>query len=64
MKSYQEEYNKLLERYYNGCKYLEENRHEVDKHLDLLLEIQNNLNNIIEKNKITDTNIILNGFKY
>ena len=62
MESYQEEYNKLLERYYNGCKYLEQHRDEIDRHLDLLLEIQNNLNKILEKNKITDTNIILNGF--
>lgn len=62
MESYQEEYNKLLERYYNGCKYLEQHRDKIDKHLDLLLEIQNNLNKIIEKHKITDTNIILNGF--
>lgn len=63
MEDYKVEYNKLLERYYNGCKYLEENRNEINKHLNLLLEIQNNLNKIIEKNKITDTNIILNGFK-
>lgn len=63
MEDYKVEYNKLLERYYNGCKYLEENRNEIDKHLNLLLDIQNNLNKIIERNKITDTNIILNGFK-
>ena len=63
MEDYKVEYNKLLERYYNGCKYLEENRNEIDKHLNLLLDIQNNLNKIIERNKITDTNIILNGFE-
>lgn len=63
MEDYKVEYNKLLERYYNGCKYLEENRNEIDKHLNLLLDIQNNLNKIIERNKITDTNVILNGFK-
>ena len=63
MEAYKIEYNKLLERYYNGCKYLEENRDEIEKHLDLLLNIQNKLDIMIEKYNIKDTNIILNGFK-
>jgi hypothetical protein len=63
METYKVEYNKLLERYYNGCKYLETNRDEIEKHLDLLLNIQNKLDIMIEKYNIKDTNIILNGFK-
>lgn len=63
MESYKIEYNKLLERYYNGCNYLETNRDEIEKHLDLLLNIQNKLDIMIEKYNIKDTNIILNGFK-
>ena len=63
MDTYKVEYNKLLERYYNGCKYLETNRDEIEKHLDLLLNIQNKLDIMIEKYNIKDTNIILNGFK-
>lgn len=63
MEAYKIEYNKLLERYYNGCKYLEENRNEIEKHLDLLLNIQNKLDIMIAKYNITDTEVILNGFK-
>lgn len=63
MESYQEEYNKLLERYYNGCKYLEDNRDKIDEYLNLLLNIQKNLDIIIEKYNIKDPEIILNGFK-
>jgi hypothetical protein len=63
MEDYKIEYNKLLERYYNGCKYLEENRNEIEKHLDLLLNIQNKLDIMIEKYNITDTDVILGGFK-
>ena len=63
MESYKIEYNKLLERYYNGCNYLEKNRNEIEKHLDLLLNIQNKLDIMIEKYNITDKEIILNGFK-
>ena len=63
METYKVEYNKLLERYYNGWKYLETNRDEIEKHLDLLLNIQNKLDIMIEKYNIKDTNIILNGFK-
>lgn len=63
MEEYKLQYNKLLERYYNGCKYLETNPDEIEKYLDLLLNIKKELNIIIEKNNITDKNIILNGFK-
>lgn len=63
MESYKIEYNKLLERYYNGCKYLEDNRDKIDEYLDLLLNIQNKLDIIIEKYNIKDPEIILNGFK-
>ena len=62
MEAYKIEYNKLLERYYNGCKYLEENRDEIEKHLDLLLNIRNKLDIMITKYNITDNEIILNGF--
>lgn len=62
MEAYKIEYNKLLERYYNGCKYLEKNRDEIEKHLDLLLNIRNKLDIMITKYNITDNEIILNGF--
>lgn len=62
MKSYKLEYNELLKRYYNGCKYLEENPNEIEKYLDLLLNISDKINKIIIEENITDPNIILNGF--
>lgn len=63
MESYKIEYNNLLNRYYNGCKYLEENPDKFDEYLDLLLNIQKNLNIMIEKYNIKDKDIILKGFK-
>lgn len=62
MELYKSKYNKLLKRYYNGCKYLSENLNECDKYLPLLLQILDNINIIILENNITDTEIILNGF--
>lgn len=63
MEAYKTEYNKLLERYYNGCKYLEENPEKMNEYLSLLLNIQNKLDIMIEKYNIKDEDIILNGFK-
>lgn len=63
MESYKSEYNHLLERYYNGCKYLKENPKEIENYSSLLLNIQNKLDIMIEKYKIVDKDIILNGFK-
>ena len=63
METYKVEYNKLLERYYNGCKYLEINKDEFEKYSNLLLNIRDKLDIMIEKYNITDKEIILNGFK-
>lgn len=63
MEAYKIEYNKLLERYYNGCKYLKEHPEKMNEYLDLLLNIQNKLDIIIDKYKIVDKDVILNGFK-
>lgn len=63
MEDYKIKYNKLLKRYYNGCEYLSKNPDAPQKDLDLLLHIKDELNIIIEKYNITDSNIILNGFK-
>ena len=62
MEEYKEKYNYLLQRYYNGCKFLEEHPEQENKYLDLLLNILNDLNIILIENNITDENIILNGF--
>lgn len=63
MEAYKIEYNKLIERYKNGCDYLEKNRDKIDQYLDLLLNIQKELDIMINKYNITDRDIILNGFK-
>ena len=63
MESYKTAYNNLLKRYYNRCKFLEENPDKFDEYLDLLLNIQKNLNIMIEKYNIKDKDIILKGFK-
>lgn len=63
MEKYKEEYNHLLQRYYNGCEYLKSHSEEEEKYLNLLLNILEDLNIILEKNKINNTEEILNGFK-
>lgn len=63
MEKYKQEYNNLLKRYYNGCKYLSENPQEIEKFLPELLKILENINIIIDEKDITDSNIISNGFK-
>ena len=55
-------YNKLLQRYYNGCNYIEEHLEEADKYLPKVLEILNRLNQILECLPATEEEI-LNGFK-
>ncbi len=63
MESYKMEYNNLLKRYYNGCKYLEDNPDKFEEYLSLLLNIREKLDIIIEKYNIYNSDIILNGFK-
>ena len=63
MESYKQKYNNLLNRYYNGCKYLKENPNDIDKFLPELLKILENINIIIVQQNITDNNTILKGFK-
>lgn len=62
MEEYKKRYNLLLQRYYNGCKFLAEHPEQENKYLQLLLNILNDLNIILVENNITDENIILNGF--
>ena len=53
----------LLKRYYNGCKYLENNPDKFEEYLSLLLNIREKLDISIEKYNIYNSDIILNGFK-
>ena len=56
-------YNKLLQRYYNGCNYIEEHLDEADKYLPKVLELLNKINKILEKIPNATEEEILNGFE-
>lgn len=56
-------YNKILQRYYNGCNYISEHLEEVDKYLPIVEELLNKLNKILEKIPEATEEEILNGFK-
>lgn len=60
------EYNNTLNRYYNGCNYLEENVSDTDKYMPLLLELLKNIETLINKiqeKQIVTTEEILGGFE-
>lgn len=56
-------YNKVLQKYYAGCNYIEEHIQEVDKYLPVVQELLNKLNRILEKIPEATEEEILNGFK-
>lgn len=59
-------YNHNLNRYYNGCNYIEQNKQDTDKYLAELLSIKENLEILlteIMKNEKVSEEEILNGFK-
>ncbi len=62
MQKLKQEYNKTLQRYYNGCKYLEENRKEIDKYMPVLIELRDKLVEILKQIPSATTEEILNGF--
>lgn len=60
-------YNYNLNRYYNGCNYIEQNKQYTDKYLPELLSIKENLEVIlteIMENEDVSEEEILNGFKF
>ena len=58
-------YNNNLIRFYNGCKYLENNRDKIDKYINEILDIKNNIEVLLEEiqkyEKVTEKEI-LGGF--
>lgn len=63
MQKLKELYNKTLERYYNGCNYIEQHIEEVDKYLPVVLELLDKINKILKKIPNATEEEILNGFK-
>lgn len=60
------EYNNTLNRYYNGCNYIEEHLEEADKYLPVVLELLDKINNILEqiqKKQFISEAEILGGFE-
>ena len=62
-KELKQTYNKLLQRYYNGCNYIEEHIDECDKYLSTVLKLLDVLNQILKRIPNATEEEILNGFK-
>ena len=56
------EYNKILQRYYNGCNYITEHLEELDKYLPIVCELLKKLNKIIKEIGNMTEKEILEGF--
>lgn len=56
-------YNKTLQRYYNGCNYIEKHIDECDKYLPTVLKLLDVLNQILKRIPNATEEEILNGFK-
>lgn len=63
MKSYKQEYNALLKRYYNGCNYISNHLEESKKLMPELLKILDKMNIILAEHPSASEEEILNGFK-
>lgn len=62
MQKIKELYNTTLQRYYNGCNYIEEHIEKVDKYLPNVMKLLDTLNQILKRIPATEEEI-LNGFK-
>lgn len=63
MQKLKEIYNKTLQRYYNGCNYIEGHLEECDKYLPEVMKLLNTLNEILVRIPSATEEEILNGFK-
>ena len=62
MQKLKELYNKTLQRYYNGCNYIEEHIEEAEKYLPEVIKLLDTLNQILKRIPATEEEI-LSGFK-
>lgn len=63
MQKLKEIYNKTLQRYYNGCNYIDEHIEECEKYLPEVMKLLNTLNEILVRIPNATEEEILNGFK-
>lgn len=63
MDKLKQEYNKTLQRYYNGCDYIKEHLDEADKYLPIVLTLLNNINGILNRIPNKTKEEIMNGFR-
>lgn len=59
-------YNYILNRYYNGCNYIEAHPNEFDKYINKIMEFKMQLDNLlseIQTNQEVSEDEILGGFK-
>ena len=59
-------YNYVLNRYYNGCNYIEANPDQFNKYIDKVINFKTQLDEIlteIEKKQIVTESEILGGFE-
>ena len=62
MQNLKEIYNQTLQRYYNGCNYIEQHIEEVDKYLPAVEGLLNKLNLLIKQIGNMTEKEILEGF--
>lgn len=58
-----QEYNHTLQRYYNGCNYIEQHIEEMDKYLPVVQQLLSKLNLTIKKIGNMTEKEILEGFE-
>ncbi len=59
-------YNYILNRYYNGCNYIEAHPNEFDKYINTIMDFKKQLEKTlieIEKEQIVTENEVLGGFE-
>ena len=62
-KELKQAYNKVLQRFYNGCNYIEQHPEETEKYYPKVLALKNTIDKILEKLPNSTEEEILNGFK-
>lgn len=66
MEKLKKQYNYLLNRYYNGCNYIEAHPNEFDKYINKIMEFKAQLDNLLSeiqtKQEVSEEEI-LGGFK-